>query len=190
LNFNKGTAVTPIEQSIEASALLSLVPALTIASKLIELAPGSSLPQPHIVAAWFTPELFEFFQAHAEVIVPRHIVSVPWPRKLQCLTACLTYAMQHEEVQPYFGFGCYILPTGQVEWFLHALNLERDGTIIDSSQSPHLILFYGVKLGLETFSALPRKGQIKPADLPEILRRPAYPPERSDCPYCQFIESA
>jgi hypothetical protein len=138
--------------------------------------------EPYVMAAQFTPELLDLFDRHAELIVPTHVIHFPWNRKMECLRAALTYAIDHTNATPWYGLACYIGGRDATErrWCLHAWCVEPDGTVIDSSCSPYLVAAYGLRFGAEVYHALPRRPGAKSAaaapatELPDVLRREYY----------------
>jgi hypothetical protein len=132
-----------------------------------------------VLANQFTPELLDLFDRHMETIDPGHVVHVPGKRKMECVKHALSYALDHPTAQAYLGFGLYIGGRDATEkrWCYHALCVEADGTVIDSSFSPYLCLFVGVRFGLEVYQALPKRPGAKGLtddQLPAVLRTPAY----------------
>jgi hypothetical protein len=132
-----------------------------------------------VLAGQFMPELLRLFDRHMETIVPGHVIHYPWKRKMHCLKAALTYAIDHPNAQGYLGFGLYIGGRDATEkrWCYHAVCMESDGTVIDSSLSPYLCLFVGVKLGLEVYQALPKRPgakSLRVEKLPPCLRTTVY----------------
>jgi hypothetical protein len=120
--------------------------------------------------------LLDLFERHAELIVPTHVIHHEWPRRMDCLRAALTYAIDHPRVMPYYGLACYIGGRDATErrWCLHAWCVEPDGTVIDSSCSPYLVAAYGVKLGFDVWSSLPKNTSTPTTDLPACLQRRYY----------------
>jgi hypothetical protein len=136
--------------------------------------------EPYALATQFTPELLDLFDRHAELIVPTHVIHHEWPRRMDCLRAALTYAIDHPSVTPYYGLALYIggRDATEARWCLHAWCVEPEGIVIDSSMSPYLVAAYGLKFGNEVYRALPKRPGAKTAaaatELPDVLRREYY----------------
>lgn len=134
----------------------------------------AQISEPYVLVDQMTPALLDLFERHGEIVPVDHVVHVPGKRRLQCMKAALTYAMEHPSATPFLGFGLYMGGRDATEkrWSYHAWCLEEDGTVIDSSFSPYLVAAYGLRYGREVYQALPRS---KPLDqVPSVLQRSFY----------------
>jgi hypothetical protein len=120
------------------------------------------------------------FAKHAELITPEKIVPIEGPPG-HCFETALTYAVAHPTSRPYLGFGFFTEVDGTKTVWLHNINVESDGSFIDSAR-PLTELFLGVRWGLELWRAVPKKQPAanreqrrrRERSLPDVFRRPAY----------------